>query len=318
MGDKESNAENAADAYNSDGVNNAERLAQISTRTRVKFLSRAVGVQWYANGSGPQGGAADPALLNDQEPKNESQIERKRRLNRNNERKKRAKRIMKIEDLTANFHALTSKNKELKAESNQLKESILAVQQYMSERGIVLAPTVELAQSSPCCSGSSSQLTINSLVSSGIHTSRNDACRIVDASLQAQRASFDMVEHTRSLTSPQANPHMTAAITDRVLGLLPRELRMHLLRLEFEKQERIIAELRIHLGTTMPVGERQNSHALPVQALAAPTSPNPIISLQTNATLPSSWSHAPSFFTAASSTPAQNQVDATRRSSPES
>jgi hypothetical protein len=317
--DIECNMKRASDAYSTDS---AARPTQITKMAKMKFLSHAVAGKRTSPRPGSSRASGDPAdqgSLDDTAPENETQIDRKRRQNRNNERKKRAKRIVMIEDLTASFHALTRKNEELKTESKQLKESIETVQQYMRERGMATAAmepdaaqSQEATRNIAAWLGLSPALTVDSLVTAGLPTARNeDVGRSSDAILQGQMTLPAMAVAPTGLTPPEANHAMSGGINSPQLSLLTTEQRMLLLQREFEKQDRIITQLRLQLGISTQDDVGEGHHGV---LIAAPSPIQPLIHQQLVAP-PSPAFRVPSLFAAASATPAQRQVNSNSNSS---
>ncbi|CAB9499992.1 expressed unknown protein [Seminavis robusta] len=275
---------------------------------KMKFLSHGVGGKRSpatATSSSVSGdNAADPGSLSDAEPENETQIERKRRLNRNNERKKRAKRISKIEDLTARFHTLTSENEALKAESKELREKIELVKEYMKENG-KKGPSAAVPSPSPCpqvpkstswLGSSSTNLTAHSMLSAGMQTTGGSS--VSQSQPQGQVTLPNLTAAAIPASAATNHRATTTGISDVSLSLISREQRILLLQREFEKQNMILKLLRLQMGTH-PGGEDSNA---PVSTCAAaPSSSLTLLHQQQHSSM--SQDPAPSLFDSATPAP---------------
>lgn len=240
--------------------------------TKVKFLAHQQG-RSTARGSGS---AADEA------PANETQLDRKRRLNRNNERKKRAKKVLKIEELTSQFHDLTSQNNELKAESTELQERIALVKQYMKEQEEKKPAARQGAAASRFIAGRSAAPTLASTSGGGFSEAQLWTPTPADQFATRRRQNplgtagipqLPLPHAISTVTSPSsiipaapatsvaaslqfsAAPASQAAANTATspsqvnLSLLSREQRVRLLQHELEKQDRILTLIRLHNGT---------------------------------------------------------------------
>lgn len=219
---------------------------KITNATRMKFLSTGGGER------SPDTAPRDPEKpACDLAPANESQLERKRRLNRNNERKKRAKRILRIEDMTAKFHSLTTENETLKAEGEDLKQKIASVKKFMDEQR--KKPAVQ-AGGQAQTQGSSAQVTVLGSPQGGRILGQGGTAATKPGMPQTQQqlgapAFPDLSSVVASLTGPtgsaQGQPNPLSNVD---LSVIPREQRIRLLQLEFEKQDRILSQLRVQSG----------------------------------------------------------------------
>ena len=264
-----------------------DRLGQSGFRnaTKVKFLAHQQGGSHAPSGS-------DSAT--DEAPANESQLDRKRRLNRNNERKKRAKKVLKIEELTSQFHDLTNQNENLKTESKALQERIALVKQYMKERAdkkpaannggaAATAVTAEQIAASMLASSTgggllearrwiaasefASRIQNGAINTAGIpqatsalpHPTSSISPPPSSATQVASTASVASSLQTVASSSPHAAAPPTAAARQIDLSFLPREQRIRLLQHEMEKQNRILSLIRLHnatLGAPLQVNDR--------------------------------------------------------------
>lgn len=219
---------------------------KITNATRMKFLSTGGGKR------SPDTAPRDPEEpACDLAPANESQLERKRRLNRNNERKKRAKRILRIEDMTAKFHGLTAENEALKAEGEDLKQKIESVKKFMEEQR--KKPAVQAGGQSQT-QGSSVQVTVPGSPQ-GSRVLRQEGTTgagpgTAQTLQQVGGPAFpDLSRVVASLTDTMDSaPSQPNPLSNVDLSVIPREQRIRLLQMEFQKQDRILSQLRMQAG----------------------------------------------------------------------
>lgn len=265
--------------------------------TKVKFLAH--------HQRSASGGASGPDSATDEAPPNESQLDRKRRLNRNNERKKRAKKVVKIEELTSQFHDLSSQNENLKTESKALQERIALVKQYMKEHAEKKPAAHNGCAATSAVSGASRGGSLEEIfwTAASAFASRNQQGDNTTAGIPQVPSPHPTSTITSSPSSMQATSiasvassvqtaasstlHAaasalhTAASTQADLTFLPREQRVRLLQHELEKQDRILSMIRLQNGTLrapLQVNDRPriggphgHSAALLSQVLGAPT-----------------------------------------------
>ena len=282
-------------------------------------FANATKVQFLA-----QGGSADRAhasgSTSDEAPDNETQLERKRRLNRNNERKKRAKKVLKIEELTSQFHDLTSQNEALQTESKDLRQRIELVKRYINEQqgkkpaavdmNAATATTSTVANASSTRGGASGggterALEAQLLAAATLFASQQQHGTSCTAGKHHAAAPVSVPTNRDSMSTaaaasvaaslPAANPTPSAASSNQVdLSFIPREKRVILLQHELEKQNRILALIRLQVGnhggpslhsngSSESAGLKDHSAALAPQsqrssvaaAVSAPSQPHP-------------------------------------------
>jgi hypothetical protein len=151
----------------------------------------------------------------DKTPENETQVERKRRLNRINERKKRARKVAKIETLTSQYHRLIADNSKLKEENKAIREKIEQIKQ--------MTPTRDTRGS----------------------TGRGSTFPIQPPSRAQLRMDLPTLSATTSATTRSSTPPSSASNLASEISSFSREQRIQLLQNELEKQQFIIQQLRL-------------------------------------------------------------------------
>ena len=93
-------------------------------------IARAAGTEKHGRGKGPR--HQDTEI-----PENETAEEKRLRRNRINERRKRARRAMKIDYLNEQYHNITAENERIREENQLLREQITDVRNGQVPRGIL-------------------------------------------------------------------------------------------------------------------------------------------------------------------------------------
>jgi len=182
----------------------------------------------------------------DEAPPHETQMERKRRLNRNNERKKRAKKVLKIEELTSKYHELSSQNEALKSNSREIREAIALVKRQVAgsvaTRGV--QPVVGAALPVTGAAQPARPSTFSSeLLAALVNNSSSNVSRVGN-NAEEVLATVKMLDHCYARNISSTQPSVSSLGSQDNFGLLPRQERISLLQQEYEKQMHILALLR--------------------------------------------------------------------------
>lgn len=190
---------------------------QVTKSSKIKFISYAGSSSAAKKG---RGGAAHAD--NDAAPENETQVERKRRLNRMNERKKRARKVVKIETLTLTFHNLTNSNETIREENEKLREQIELVKNHMSKSGSRLGERASNMASIPTS------------------MDHRHCISITSSTFLSRNTSSPSIETEDSVLSSSSRPD---------IDNLSREQKMLLLQSELERQQRLRLQIQLLSGS---------------------------------------------------------------------
>ena len=201
----------------------AQRASVASASSNVQFLlhSGATSGKAKKKKRGPGSPCKDDS---DNTPENETQVERKRRLNRINERKKRARKVTKIETLTSEYHRLIGSNSQLKGENKDIREKIELIKQ-MTPRG----------RRSDTSTGS----TVSLQPASSRPQVLEELPTLSETTSNTTRSSTTLRSNSTSTERSTTASNLTLDISN-----LTREQRVRLLQNELEKQQRIILQLQ--------------------------------------------------------------------------
>jgi hypothetical protein len=225
----------------------------VTHTTKVQFISQVAGGKNYLLKEGGTG--ADESSFDDFIPENETQKERKRRLNRVNERKKRARKIVKIETLTSKFHSLTNENQALRDENKSIRQKIEEIKKQMApvgDGGEVLSSNI---------SGPSTESFFSTEGSTPPASTTSSSNREI-----LPTGTQQLVPDVHSM--PASEP--TAPLMD--LSFLSREQRVLLLQQEYEKQIRIAMQLSAMNGASTTTAA---AAAQPQPSALAAVAPSP-------------------------------------------